>query len=147
MSKVSAIYHIVICTYMRRMTIPEEHKRELYGYIYGILKNNRCILYQMNGIGNHIHLLINLHPSISLSAIVQSIKQSSSRWMKNNPNFPLFESWGKEYFAFSVGKDHSEKIIEYIKNQEKHHQTAECENELKTLCYEEDVEWHDNALT
>ncbi|MDE6125349.1 MAG: transposase [Muribaculaceae bacterium] len=105
MSKTSAIYHIVINTYCRKMTIPEIHKRELYQYIFGIIRNRNCGLYRINGIGNHIHMLVELHPSVALATLLQNIKQSSSIWLKQNDNFPRFEGWGKEYFAFTYSKE------------------------------------------
>lgn len=104
MSKVSALYHIVFCTKGRRMTITEEHKRELYGYLYGIIRNNKCKLLRMNGIANHLHMLVELHPSVALSNLMQSLKQSSSIWLKSNAHFPYFEGWASEYYAFTIGK-------------------------------------------
>ena len=64
MSKVCALYHIVINTRFRKRTIPEAYKKELYMYMYGIIQNNKCKLLRMNGIANHIHMLVDLHPSI-----------------------------------------------------------------------------------
>ena len=121
MSKVIALYHIVFCTYERHMTIPEESKRELYRYIFGILRNNGCHLWRMNGIGNHIHILISLPSTISLATLVQKVKQSSSLWLKNNPLFPHFYKWAKEYYAATISFREREGVIEYIRNQEEHH--------------------------
>ena len=50
MSKVCALYHIVINTRFRKRTIPEAYKKELYMYMYGIIQNNKCKLLRMNGI-------------------------------------------------------------------------------------------------
>lgn len=82
MSKTNSYFHIVINTYCRKMTITEERKKELYAYILGILNNKKCKLIRINGIGNHVHILLNLNPTIALSDIVKTIKQSSSLWMK-----------------------------------------------------------------
>ena len=147
MSKVSAAYHIVINTRQRKMTIPESCKRELYKYIYGIIRNHRCDVYRMNGIGNHIHILLELHPSVALSALIQSVKQGSSLWIKSRTDFPYFEGWGKEYFAFAVESRRIPQIIEYIKTQESHHYKSNCDDELRELCEAYGIIWHDGALT
>ncbi len=147
MSKVNATFHIVINTYYRRMTIPEAHKRELYMYIYGIIKKMNCKLLRMNGIGNHIHIFAGLHPTVCIADFVKIIKQNSSRWMKDHPNFSTFEGWGKEYFAFSISKPLRDNVIEYIKNQEVHHQTHTFENELEDILTHEGYSWDDNLLT
>ncbi len=147
MSKVSAIFHIVINTYSRRMTIPEAKKEELYMYIHGIIKNNKCQLLRINGIGNHIHILVDINPTISLSQLVQAIKQSSSKWLKGQPQFPAFEGWGKEYFAFSVSQPVCENVKNYIIHQEQHHLGTSFENEMKDLLPRVGFEWNDHLLT
>lgn len=133
MSHVRAIYHIVINTKNRMMTIPDAYKRELYAYIYGILKANNCLLYRINGTRNHIHMLIDLHPSVALSSLMQSIKQSSSKWLKSNANFPYFGGWGKEYYAATIARDRINDVIEYIKNQESHHYSTSFETEIEQI--------------
>ena len=101
MSRVVALYHIVINTKHRRPTINEANKRTLYSYIYSIIKKRGCFLYRMNGIANHIHILLDLHPSVSLSNLMLEIKRDSSIWMKQSGFFPEFDGWGKEYAAFT----------------------------------------------
>lgn len=63
MSAVSSIYHVVINIYRRQMTIPDETCEHLYRYIWSIVKSRGCRLYRINGIGNHIHMLIELSPT------------------------------------------------------------------------------------
>ncbi|MBQ9467288.1 MAG: transposase [Muribaculaceae bacterium] len=73
MSTVKSLYHIVINTKHRQMTIPEENKRRLYLYIYGLIQNQKCTLIRMNGIPNHIHLLIDLSVEISLKSATRCL--------------------------------------------------------------------------
>ena len=54
------IYHIVFRTKNGESTISNEYKKELYAYIYGIIKNKNCFLYRINGVENHIHILSDL---------------------------------------------------------------------------------------
>ncbi len=147
MSMTSCIYHIVINTYCRRMTIPEDSKRLLYGYIYGIFKQKNCFVHRINGIGNHVHILVDLHPKCCLADLLQSVKQSSSIWLKQNPAFPDWEGWGKEYFGFSKSKEDVEKVKQYIINQERHHSSESFEDELHRIIEEEREEWDDYLLT
>lgn len=147
MSTVNSIHHIVINTYRREMTIPEKSSEELYRYIWGIVRNHKCVLYRIGGIENHIHLLINLHPGVSLSSLVRDIKQFSSKWAKGNPLFPKFSGWGKEYAAFSCSYSSKDAIIEYIKNQREHHHGNSFEQELKSIVEAEELPWDDNKLT
>lgn len=147
MSRVNSIYHIVINTYQRKMTIPESYKRDLYMYIYGIIRNKGAHLYRMNGIGNHIHILVNIPASLSLSQFVQSIKQNSSIWLSSNPNFPEWEKWGKEYFADSKSVEHIDSIVSYILHQEEHHKVRGFDDELKSLYITAGFNWREDCLT
>lgn len=147
MSKVIAIFHAVINTYNRRFTIPEEHKRDLYGYLYGICRNHKCTVFRINGIGNHIHLLLGLNPTVSIADLMKTLKQSSSIWMKGNPLFPNFEHWGKEYYASTIHYALIPTVKEYIMNQERHHTSISYEDEMKDFCLSNGIEWNDKSLT
>ncbi len=147
MSKVNCLYHIVINTYRREMTIPEEHKHELYKYIIGIVDGHQSKILRINGIGNHIHILLDLHPTVALATMVQSIKQSSNRYMSDNPNFPHFDHWGKEYFAFSVSFSSKDSVINYICHQEEHHRGKSFEDEMKAVLSLTGMPWKDYLLT
>lgn len=147
MSNVTSIHHIVINTKHRKMTIPEASKRELYRYIYGIITNHGCKLLRLNGIGNHLHILLDMHPTVALADLVKYIKRSSNLWMSRQSMFPDFEGWGKEYFAVSVSRADAPTVIEYIKNQEIHHGSESFEDEFRQLHERERMEWHDYMLT
>ena len=49
-------YHIVFGTKHRELTIAEAYCEELYKYIFGVIKNNNCKLYRINGMEDHIHI-------------------------------------------------------------------------------------------
>jgi REP element-mobilizing transposase RayT len=116
------LYHIVFGTKYRKPTINLEHKEELFKYIWGIIKNKNCMLYQINGYNDHVHILSDLHPSISLADYVKDIKVASSLWLKESELFPRFEGWAQGYGAFTYAYRDKDIITHYIKNQEKHHQ-------------------------
>ena len=142
MSKTRSLHHIVFATKYRKRTIPEEHKRELYAYIYGILKRKNCFLHRLNGIPDHIHLLIDLHPTIALSNLVKDIKIWSNKWMSGNPNFPDFENWGEGYYAVSVGVDGLEACKKYIIDQDVHHRGESFMAEMEFMAAKHGLKWH-----
>ena len=147
MSRTSSLHHIVINTYCRRMTIDPKNEEHLYRYIWKFLTEQQCRLLRIGGIANHLHILIDLHPTVSMAKLMENMKRNSSMWMKKSGMFPLFEGWGKEYFSFSKSQEEKEKIIKYIMNQKEHHLTNTFEDELKTIIREEKMEWDDLLLT
>ena len=134
MSKVTALYHIVFCTRCRRMTIPLEYKEDLYRFIWkectDVFKSK---LLRIGGIQNHVHMLVNLHPSIALADFVKNIKAHSSGWLVKDIRFRGFDGWAKGYFAESVSTRNKQGIIEYIINQESHHLSRDFDRELHML--------------
>ncbi len=54
----------------------------LFGYLHGIVENNKSKLILVNGTANHVHLLISLGKVISISELVGDIKRDSSVWKK-----------------------------------------------------------------
>ena len=147
MSKVVSLHHIVINTKRRLMTINAEHREEMYRFITGIVKRNQCVLYRIGGIENHIHLLVDLSPTVTLSHLVWDIKRSSSSWAKQSGLFPLFDGWGKEFGAFSVSETHRNDVIDYIAHQLEHHGRVSFEDEYRRVLARNGVDWDDNLLT
>lgn len=127
------IYHIVFRTKNGESTISNEYKKELYAYIYGIIKNKNCFLYRINGVENHIHILSDLHPSISLANYLQIIKSNSSKWMTESGKFPLFKGWASGYAGITISQKDKESVIKYIINQEEHHKKFSFEKEYREM--------------
>ena len=147
MSAVSSLFHIVINTLSREMTIPDDASEQLYRYISTIVKSRSSRLVRINGIGNHVHLLVELSPTMALCDLVRDIKQGSSKWASRQPCFPHFRGWGKEYGAFSCSIRDKEKIINYINNQREHHRAKTFEDEYRQMIERSRLEWNDYRLT
>lgn len=144
MSKTKSLHHIVFATQGRFPFIPQECKRDLYAYIFGILKNKKCYVYRINGMADHVHLLIDLNPTIALADLVRDIKRSSSLWINANEHFPHNANWGKGYYAMSLGMDGLEACIDYIKNQEIHHSNMAFMEEAENLAIRNGLEWYED---
>ncbi len=146
MSYHQILYHIIFGTKFRKNTISPEHAEELYKYIWGILKNKKCTLYRLNGVEDHIHLLISLHPSVSLADLMKTIKVSSSIWMKQSNYFPDFTGWQDGYAAFTYSLKEKENLIRYIKEQKQHHQKESFLDEYKKFLNENQINFEDKYL-
>lgn len=71
---------------------------------------------------DHIHILIGLRPTQSMSDLMQDIKGNSSKWINEKKFIKGPFEWQEGYGAFSYGKSQLKNVIEYIENQELHHQ-------------------------
>jgi REP element-mobilizing transposase RayT len=140
MSYTKLLYHAVFCTKSRKNAIPEQHEKELYAYIMGIINNKKSKLYRIGGMENHIHLLFDMHPTFALSDFMREIKEYSSKWLGQNHNFPDFEGWAVSFAAFTYNLNDKQTIINYIMNQKEHHKTIRFEDEYRQFLTDNGIE-------
>ncbi|MBS2212486.1 IS200/IS605 family transposase [Carboxylicivirga mesophila] len=133
------LYQIVFCTKHRQKTLNPEHNEELFKYIWGIIKNRNCHLYRINGMEEHVHILSDTHPSIALADFVRDIKTATSIWLKESGFCPDFIGWADGYAAFTYSYWDKDMLINYIINQQQHHQKESFEDEYRRLLNEHGV--------
>lgn len=132
----SQIYIQVVFAVRRRANlIPAEKKDELYKYITGIVTNEGQKLIAINGMPDHIHILIGLKPNKSLSDLVRDIKANSSRFINEKKWQPVKFEWQNGFGAFSYGHSQLTRIIRYIENQEHHHKKSSFKEEYSQFLH------------
>ena len=137
MAHVVLYYHIVWRTKKSVCSITEDYEKDLYGYIFGYCKNKGCKLIRINGMPDHIHLLVSIRPDISVSQFVQVLKTESSKWLKTeSKKFPSFAGWGNGYAAFTYSEADVPTVKQYIINQKTHHKTTSFRNEYEKMLYD-----------
>lgn len=140
------VYQIVYSTKNREHTLDEENRKELFKYIWGILKNKKCHLYQIGGISDHLHIVTHLHPSIALSSLIKDIKLASTEHIKAGKLFPKFNGWQDGYGAFTYSIKDKDRLINYVKNQEEHHKKKTFRDEFIELLNEYGIEFDEKYL-
>jgi REP element-mobilizing transposase RayT len=113
----------------RNGLIHSSFKQELYQYISGIIKANNHKLLAINGMSDHLHILIGMRPSQSVSDLIQNIKSNSSKWINEKKFLKVKFEWQEGYGAFSYSKSHVQNVIRYIQNQEKNHKVKSFNEE------------------
>jgi putative transposase len=140
------IYHIVYSTKHREPTIVQEQKKRMFAFIHQLLTNKNCHLYRINGVEDHLHILTHVHPTIAISSLVKDIKLACDDFIKREGIFPAFKGWQDGYGAFSESIKSKERLINYVKNQEEHHNKVSFLDEYKTLLKEYDIEFDEKYL-
>ncbi|HUS10274.1 MAG TPA: IS200/IS605 family transposase [Pyrinomonadaceae bacterium] len=130
----------------RQSLIRPEFKEDLYKYISGIVKNQGQKLISINGMTDHIHILIGLKPTIALADLVRDIKSDSTTYVNKNKWVRGKFSWQEGYGAFSYGHSQLDTIIRYIQNQEEHHKRRSFKNEYLTLLRKFDIAFEDKYV-
>lgn len=136
MSYTQLLYHLIIRTKSSMKTLSLTHSEELYRYIWGYIRNKQSKLYRINGMEDHVHILLSLHPSNSFSDFVRDLKAESSKMLKRTKGFESFTSWSEGYAALTCSLKEKDALINYIKNQRDHHKTISFEEEYRSFITE-----------
>jgi len=147
MSYTNLLYHIVIRTKRSERTITTQYERDLYAYIYAIVRSYKCVLYRINGMPDHVHLLVSITPSLALSDFMRVLKTSTSKMLKmHKDKFPMFDGWGAEYFACTLSESLKETVRQYIMNQKEHHKQINTRDEIIKLCNEFGITYNEKYI-
>jgi len=120
-NNIHAYYHIVFSTKNRERFLSVEIQPAFYKMIWNKCVEINCMPIMINGMEDHIHLLIEANPTISIAKTLKEIKGSSSRWLNVNQKFPEPFKWQRGYGLFTVSPTEVPKISRYIQNQKSHH--------------------------
>ena len=135
------LFHIIYSTKYRKPTIDQVWQDELYGYIGGILRENRGVLLKAGGIEDHVHLLAKLPPTIAVSDMLRLMKANSSKWINEVKEPKQRFEWQPGYAAFSVSESQVGSVESYIANQREHHQTRTFQEEFLLYLKKHNIEY------
>ncbi|MBK9735066.1 MAG: IS200/IS605 family transposase [Saprospiraceae bacterium] len=143
----SQIYiQVVFAVKGRESLIQYSWEEELYKYITGIVKNKEQKLLAINGMPDHIHLLIGMKPSCCLSDVVREVKKSSNEFINEKKFSKLKFQWQEGFGAFSYGHSALDNVIAYINNQKEHHKKQTFKDEYKEILTKFQIEHKNEYL-
>ncbi len=114
--------HLVFVTKYRTNIFQEEHLNYLKNIFSRICNGFEANLKEFDGTYDHVHLLVNYPPKVSVSKLVNALKGSSSRILRKvYPDVGHYylknALWSSSYFAGSCGGASLSVIKRYIENQ------------------------------
>ncbi len=122
-------------------------KERVWAYMGGIARENKMMALCVGGMADHVHILVSMPTTVSISKGIQLIKGGSSAWIHATfPDMGHF-AWQEGYGAFSVSVSHLADTKTYIENQEEHHRVKSFQEEylafLKRhgIAYDEKYLW------
>ena len=134
--------HAVFPVKYRACLIHEDWENELYKYITGIVQHQRHKMLQINGMPDHIHMLIGMRPSQSLSELMKQVKGDSSAWINRRGLTAIKFQWQAGFGAFSYATSEVPTIIRYIQRQKEHHRKKDFIEEYLDLLDSVEVDYN-----
>jgi putative transposase len=125
-------YHVVWSTKYRLPLIEPAWEADLHGYMWGKATALECIPHAINGMPDHIHVVISIPPKLSIAKLIGQLKGASSHRVNeifvSNQSF----AWQAEYGVFSFSEKSLSKIVGYVKNQKKHHTENDIMDDMES---------------
>jgi putative transposase len=147
MSTYSQIYiQLVFAVKGRTSLIGVSWEEELYKYITGIITNKGQKLIAINGMPDHIHILIGMKPACCLSDLVREVKKASNVFVKEKGFIKFKFEWQEGYGAFSYSHSALDNVIAYIQNQKEHHSKKSFKEEYIDFLKKFEVEYNEKYL-
>lgn len=113
--------HLVYGVKHREGVIFPSFRQQLYEYTIAIIEKRGHRVYAIGGMQDHVHILVSMSPTQSVSDLVMEVKRGTSLWINQNRFVVGRFEWQEGYGAFSYGKSQVDKVVNYIRNQEEHH--------------------------
>jgi len=125
------LVHLIFSVKDRAAVLTPAIQKELHPYLAVVLRENNCACLKAGGWIDHVHLLFGLSRTLTIAQIVETVKTSSSKWIKRKgADFARFH-WQNGYGAFSVGASGVEEVATYIENQVEHHRLRTFQEEYR----------------
>ncbi len=130
----------------REAVLHKNIRNRVFEYISGIVAEMKHKSIIVNGFTDHVHILIGLNPSVSISDTVHDIKRSSSLFINNERLCKGKFSWQEGYGAFTYSRSQLNDVYNYILDQEKHHQKVTFRDEYIQFLRKFEVEFDEKFL-
>ena len=141
MSHVKLYYHLIFATKHRQRVIGIDHCDDMYRFLIHLFKEHECVVYQINGDSDHIHVCLYIPPTKTVADVIRDVKRISSGWARQCGLFPGFIGWNEGYGLFTLSESHRQAVIEYIKRQKEHHKSVPFEDEYKRVLERYGIEY------
>lgn len=130
-------YHIVWATFRRTPMIVEGIRPHVFKAITDKCDSLGATVLAIGGVDDHMHLAVSLPPVIAVSEFIGGVKGASAYHVNHFPDSEHRLEWQRGYGALSFGRDHLDRVIAYINNQQDHHGAGRLWGSLEE-CGEDD---------
>ncbi|MFA8434260.1 MAG: IS200/IS605 family transposase [Marinifilaceae bacterium] len=138
--------HLVFAVKFRENLLRKKHREILFPYISGLLTMKKHKSIAVNGMEDHIHILLGLNPNQSITDLVRDIKRSSALFINQNQWFQKRFQWQEGFGGFSYAKSNLDNAYRYILRQEEHHKKVSFKREYLKMLEKFEISFQDEYL-
>jgi len=130
----------------REAIITSDCKSKILSVIGNLINETGCKTLIVNGTEDHVHCLLSLKPTISISELMKIVKGKSSKFINDHQLTKHKFEWQEGYGAFSYSKSHIDAVYKYIANQEEHHKKENFKDEYISLLNKFNVKFDEKYI-
>jgi len=140
-------YHCIWSTKNREPIIRPEIEKRVWSILAVTATNHGMHITRAGGIENHVHVLVSIPKTMSVSEAMKQLKGGSSNAINQADLFGGAKfAWQQGYGAFTVSTSNVPGVIEYIANQREHHERISFEDEFVMFLEKHKVEYEPKYL-
>lgn len=117
----------------RQSLIPKQHKEDVHRYITGLVQNRKAKMLAIHCMPDHLHMFVGFKPVISISDFIKEIKVESNEFINGKKWTRGKFGWQEGFGVFSYSQSHIDRVVNYVLNQEMHHQQKTFKDEYHGL--------------
>jgi len=140
------LIHLVYSTKNRERVLTEQIRDELHRYTATLLRELGSPALLINSVEDHVHIVLSLARTRTVSEVVEEIKIGSSKWIKTKGSeFAQFH-WQSGYGAFSVSQSNLDEVLKYVANQPEHHRRKTFQEEYREFLKRYQIEYDERYV-
>ncbi|CAC9972547.1 IS200/IS605 family transposase [Flavobacterium panici] len=130
----------------REAQITNDCKSKILSVIGNLINETGCKTIIVNGTEDHVHCLLALKPTISVSDLMKAVKGKSSKYINDHLLTKCKFEWQEGYGVFSYSKSHIDAVYKYIENQEEHHKKQNFKEEYSSFLNKHNAKFDERCL-
>ena len=138
--------HLVFAVKNRESLLPHEYLPRIHAYIAQTLRNLGHFPIIVGGIEDHVHILFSYNINQTIPEMVRTVKTAVTNFINTHRMLNYRFSWQRGYACFSYSQSQLPAVINYIKNQEAHHNRHGFNDECRRLLDIFDVKYDPKYL-
>lgn len=129
----NVILHVIFSTKGRELWLDGKARPRIHAYLATVCRDLGATFVHVGGVSDHVHIVTTLPRTLSQADLVEQIKKTSSKWMKDLGVRYRGFSWQRGYAAFSVSPSKLAAVLKYVDGQQEHHRTHTFQDEYRDL--------------
>lgn len=137
---------LVFAVKNRDASLNKAMRGRVFEYMSGIITKMKHKSLIINGVANHVHLLLGLNPTVSVADTVHDIKRNSTLFINQEHLCPAKFEWQEGYGGFTYSRSQLNDVYRYIQNQEIHHKKLTFKEEYIQFLKKFEIEYDEQFL-